>query len=172
MMYEPHDSAFPEPRRSGLATWLALAAFVGACLAVGYGGAALANDFPSVWYRSLERPSWSPPSWVFAPAWTTLYIMMGTAAWLVWKRRGFAGAPRALSLFGLQLLLNGLWTPLFFGLHAPGLALIDLIAMWVTVALTITAFAGLSRPAAWLMAPYLAWLTYAGALNLRIWQLN
>lgn len=160
------------PQRSPYTTWLALAAFIGLCEAVGLGSAQFMDNAQSSWFQTLERPAWGPPDWLFAPVWTALYAMMGTAAWLVWKRRGFGGAPLAMSLFGIQLVLNGLWTPIFFGLHEPGLALLDASALWLAVAGTTVVFARHSSKAAWIMTPYLLWTTYAWALNWQIWRLN
>lgn len=124
------------------------------------------------WYAALAKPSWNPPGWLFGPVWTTLYLLMAIAAWLIWCRGGFRGQARALSLFVAQLVVNAAWSPLFFGLHSIGWALVDLVAMWVLLALTLRAFSGVSRVAAGLLMPYLAWVTFAGYLNYTIWQLN
>lgn len=127
---------------------------------------------PDSWYDALEKPSWNPPSWVFGPAWTTVYIMMAIAAWLVWREGGWKQQGRALSLFLLQWLFNALWTPLFFGLHRPGLALIDILALWLAIAATLIAFWRARKVAGVLLIPYLAWVTFATALNFAIWRLN
>jgi tryptophan-rich sensory protein len=124
------------------------------------------------WYRSLVKPAWNPPSWVFGPVWTTLYGMMAVAAWRIWKRGGWEAQTPALRLFLLQLALNFSWSYLFFAFQQIELALVDIVVMWVLIALTIRAFARIDRPAAWLLAPYLAWVTYATTLNAAIAILN
>jgi benzodiazapine receptor len=124
---------------------------------------------PDAWFTALSKPAWNPPSWVFAPVWTLLYLAMGVAAWLVWRRGGGAFP---LLLWGLQLLLNALWTPLFFGLHRPDLALLDIGLLWLVLAATTLAFWRASTAAGVLMLPYLAWVSFALALNAAIWRLN
>jgi translocator protein len=121
------------------------------------------------WYPTLNKPSWRPPNWLFGPAWTFLYITMGIAAWLVWKA---GNARNALTLWGAQLALNFAWSFLFFGARSPGLGLIDIIAMWLAIAATIFAFAFKSRLAAFLMVPYLCWVSFALALNAAIFMMN
>ena len=150
-------------------TWAALAAWVGLCFAVAGLGARYA---PGPDYAALLKPSWTPPPGVFPPVWTTLYLMMAVAAWLVWQRFGFRGAPAALALFLGQLTLNALWSWLFFGLQRRGLALVDVGLLWVLIALTLAAFWRRSVPAGALLIPYLAWVTFAVALNFAIWRLN
>ncbi len=127
---------------------------------------------PGDWYASLKKPTWNPPGWVFGPVWTALYAMMGVAAWLVWKRGGFAVQRRPLALFLIQLALNAAWTPLFFGLHRPGLAFAEIVLLWLAIAATIRAFRHVSRPAAWLLAPYLVWVSFASVLNFTLWRMN
>lgn len=148
---------------------LALVGFVVLCLAVGSLGGWVTAQPVAEWYPTLAKPSWTPPPWLFAPVWTVLYMMMGVAAWLVWKAGNAKGA---LLLFGAQLLLNLAWSFLFFGARSPGLALIDIVAMWIAIAATIFAFAFRSRLAAFLMVPYLAWVSFAAALNAAIFMLN
>lgn len=130
---------------------------------------------PSVatWYQTLARPALNPPAWVFGPVWITLYALMGIAAFLVW-RTGISHmrVKSALAIFAVQLVLNTLWSIIFFGLHSPGGALIDIAALWIAIVLTIIAFAKISRPAAWLLVPYLAWVSFATYLNYAIWVLN
>lgn len=120
-------------------------------------------------YAWMPRPSWAPPGWVFAPVWALLYLLMAVAAFLVWRARG--GWSRALALYGVQLALNAAWTPIFFGLREPWIAFAEIVLLWLAVAATIIAFARVQKSAALLMAPYLAWMTFAAALNLRIAQL-
>lgn len=127
---------------------------------------------PGDWYAQLHKPAWNPPNWVFGPVWTLLYITMAIAAWLVWRRGGFMAQKKPLSLFLLQLFLNGLWTPLFFGLHWPGLALLDLLLLWLALLATVIAFWKVRPLAGALLVPYLVWVSFAGALNCALWRLN
>lgn len=152
--------------------WLALAGFLAACFAVaGLGGWFTSMGMPE-WYATLRKPVWNPPSWVFAPVWTTLYIMMAVAAWLVWKEAGFSGATAALTLFFVQLLLNVTWSGLFFGLQSPGWAMVELVVLWGTILGTTLLFFQHSTFAGALMVPYLLWVTFAGFLNAAIVRLN
>jgi translocator protein len=132
-----------------------------------------ATDTLNNWYANLNKPLFNPPSWLFGPVWTTLYIMMGIAAFLVW-RKGLDDKPVRIALlfFIIQLVLNGIWTPLFFGLHSPLLGLIDIILLLIAVILTVFYFLKISLPAALLLIPYLAWLTYATVLNTSLYILN
>ena len=146
-----------------LAAWLALS----------FAAAAIGAFFlPGEWYARLQKPAWSPPNWIFGPVWTALYAMMGIAAWLVWRRGGFDGQRVALSLFLLQLLLNALWSPLFFGLRNPALAFVDIALLWLAVMGTVIAFWRANSFSGGLLVPYLAWVTFASALNFAIWRLN
>lgn len=150
--------------------WLVLAGLILLCLITGtIGGMASAGAIED-WYRTIAKPSWTPPDWVFGPVWTVLYIMMAVAAWLVWKT-GDRVAP-ALILFGVQLALNLLWSLLFFGARSPGLALIEVVFLWTSVLLTMLAFFGRQSTAGWLFVPYLAWVSFAAVLNFAIWRLN
>lgn len=124
---------------------------------------------PRSWYSGLAKPSWAPPGWIFGPVWTLLYAMMGIAAWGVWRRRGWS-VPLAQWL--VQLALNAAWTPIFFGLRQPGWAFAEIVVLWLAIAATLVAFASVVRWSAWLLAPYLAWVTFAAALNFAIWRLN
>lgn len=144
-----------------------------AWLMVSFAAAAMGGLFmPGEWYASLKKPSWNPPGWVFGPVWTALYTMMAVAAWLVWQRGGFAAQRRPLTLFLVQLALNAVWTPLFFGLHWPGAAFAEITLLWLAIAATIAAFRPVSRAAAWLLVPYLAWVSFAAGLNFTLWRLN
>ena len=147
----------------GLLAWLVLVFSVSALSA---------RYMPGEWYRGLNKPSFNPPGWVFGPVWTVLYTMMAVAAFLVWRKAGFAGAQTALGLFLVQLALNGLWSWLFFGLQRPDLALIDIIALWFAILGTILAFRVHSKPAFILLLPYIAWVSFASVLNFAIWRLN
>jgi tryptophan-rich sensory protein len=148
---------------------VALGGWIVLCFAAASLGALF---MPGEWYASLRKPSWNPPNWIFGPVWTALYTMMGVAAWLVWKRGGFAEQRRPLGLFLLQLALNAAWTPLFFGMHALGPAFAEIVLLWVTIVATLAAFWPVSRTAACLLAPYLAWVSFAAALNFTLWRLN
>ena len=116
------------------------------------------------WYATLHKPSWNPPAWVFGPAWSLLYVLMAAAAWFVWREGGWETQRKAL--------LNALWTPLFFGMHRPGLALAEIIVLWLAIAATLASFWRVSKIAGVLLAPYLAWVSFAAVLNAAIWRLN
>jgi benzodiazapine receptor len=149
----------------GLLGWL-LVAFSAA--AVGGFASASANEL----YRELVRPSWAPPGWVFGPVWSVLYALMGIAAWLVWRARAFAGARRALVLFIVQLVANALWTWLFFVWRLGGAAFGEILLLWALILATMVLFWRFSKVAAALLFPYLAWVSFASALNFAIWRLN
>lgn len=127
---------------------------------------------PGTWYAQLQKPSFNPPAWVFAPVWTTLYVLMAVAAWLVWRRFGLHGARVALGLYLLQLVLNAAWTWIFFGLKLPGVAFAELVLLWLAVAATLVVFWRVERLAGWLLVPYLAWVSFAGVLNFSLWRMN
>jgi translocator protein len=127
---------------------------------------------PGEWYAGLAKPSWNPPGWIFGPVWTLLYTIMAVASWLVWKRGGWAVQRRPLTFFVVQLGLNAAWTPLFFGLQRPGWAFAEILLLWVAIVGTIAAFRPVSRAAAWLLVPYLAWVSFAAVLNGTLWRLN
>jgi tryptophan-rich sensory protein len=125
------------------------------------------------WYPTLAKPSWTPPGAVFAPVWTALYFLMAVAAWLVWRKAGGLAAARLpLALFAVQLALNAAWSILFFGLRMPGLAFGELMLLWLVIVATLAAFRRVLPAAGLLLAPYLAWVTFAGALNFALWRLN
>lgn len=156
------------PPRTPLARWAGLAVFALVVTAVALIGS-LTVTGTSAEYATLRQPSWAPPSWLFGPVWTVLYATIAVAGWLVWRR---VGADRALLVYGVQLLLNAAWTPLFFGAGAYGWALVDIVALWLTIVVNVAAFRPLSRPAALLLVPYLLWVTFATVLNAAIWLLN
>lgn len=124
------------------------------------------------WYAHLNKPSFNPPNFVFAPVWTMLYIFMGIALYLVWKLSASAVRNRAMVVFFVQLLLNFFWSLIFFNMHQTGWALIDIILLWLSILLTMRAFAPLSKTAGWLLFPYFLWVSFASVLNFSIWQLN
>lgn len=150
----------------GLIAWL-LATFA----AAGLGGYATGTSVGD-WYQHIAKPAWTPPDWIFGPAWTTLYALMAIAAWLVWRRGGFSVAGNALALFIVQLVLNAVWSVLFFGMRRPDLAAVEVIALWLAILVTIVAFWRHSRAAAMLLIPYMLWVSYASALNVAIAYLN
>lgn len=125
------------------------------------------------WYSTLVKPALNPPSWVFGPVWTTLFALMGIAAFLIWKKGLEQKRVKiALGIFLGQLVLNTLWSIIFFGLKSPGAAFIEITFLWLAILATIIAFAKLSKPAAWLLAPYILWVSFAAYLNYSIWMLN
>ena len=162
-----------EPRRN---PYVALLLFLTACYGVGFLGAQATNSALGFWYLVLNRPSWSPPNWLFAPVWTVLYGLMGWAAWRVWLvPHGEVPSGRrtaALVLFFAQLVLNGLWSWIFFAWHQIGMALIEIGALWLAILATTVLFWKSDRKAGWLMLPYLAWVAFAAALNFAILRLN
>jgi tryptophan-rich sensory protein len=164
-----NDPEAKVPFPSRLKSAFALAGWLALC----FGAASLGAVFmPGEWYAALRKPSWNPPGWVFGPVWSALYTMMAVAVWLVWKRGGFVAQRRPLALFLAQLFLNAAWTPLFFGLHRPGIALVEIVLLWLAIAATLAAFRPVSRVAVWLLAPYLVWVSFATMLNLALWRLN
>lgn len=153
--------------------WIALVGFVGLCLLVGITASAFTGPAIKGWYTMLQRPPGTPPDWVFPPVWTILHIMIGTSAWLVWWRGPVGRRQRAaLRLWGWQLLLNALWSPAFFGMQSTGLGLMVIVPMLVLIVLTMVAFVRLNRLSVALLAPYLAWVSYATYLNAGFWLLN
>ena len=156
------------PPRTPSARWLGLAAFGAAVVAAALVGVLGVSGTPAE-YQSLEQPSWAPPSWLFGPVWTVLYAMIAVAGWLVWRRTGWT---TALTVYAVQLVLNALWTPIFFGFGRYGLALVDIAVLWVLIGVTIWLFRPVSRVAAALLLPYWAWVTFATALNAFIWNAN
>ena len=127
----------------------------------------------STWYPTLVKPSFNPPAWVFGPVWTVLYIMMGVAAFLVWRRGlDVDGVRIALTIFVVQLALNGIWSILFFGMQEPGWALAEIILLWIAIGTTILLFWRVAPAAGALLLPYLAWVSFATVLNASLWWLN
>lgn len=138
--------------------------------AVAYLGSSVTTPSIGNWYASLNKPSFSPPNWIFGPIWTLLFLLMGIASYLVWKKQKKIKAP--LKLYGLQLVFNFLWSYFFFGLHWPDLALLDIILLWVFIFFTVRSFYRVKKTAAYLLYPYLAWVSFASILNLSIFLLN
>ncbi len=148
---------------AGFFGWLLL------CLAAAAPGVLF---MPGEWYAALVKPPWNPPKSIFGPVWSALYAMMAVAAWLVWRRGGCTVRRHALVPFFMQLALNALWTPLFFGLHWMGVAFVEILFLWLAIAWTIAAFNRVDRVAAGLLWPYLAWVSFASVLNATLWRLN
>ena len=123
------------------------------------------------WYAGLAKPLLNPPAWVFGPTWTILYLLMGVSLWLVWTSQS-GEKSKALWLFAIQLVLNTIWSPIFFGAQSISGALTIIVLLWAAIVLTLKIFTKISRPAAWLLVPYLLWVTFAGYLNFAIWMLN
>src|SRR3982751_3152414 len=158
-------------RRSAKEQALGLVGWLGASFAAG-GLGAVASSNAGAFYRELSRPVWAPPAWLFGPVWSVLYVLIGVAAWLVWRRHGFQGAATALRLFVAQLFANALWTWLFFQWHLGAVAFVEIVLLWLLIAAPLVSFWRLHRPAALLLVPYLAWVSFATALTLALWQRN
>lgn len=144
---------------------------IGLSLAAGFIGSFFTFDSITTWYNTLTQPSWTPPNWVFGPVWTTLYVLMGVAAALVYKS-GQKGRWLALSLFFFHLVVNAAWSIVFFGMHEPAAALLIIKALWLLIVAMMIFFWRYSRTATYLLIPYLVWVTYASTLNLGIILLN
>lgn len=142
-------------------------------LAVGYSASLFTIPEIDGWYRGLQKPSWSPPNSVFAPVWTSLYILMGLASFIFWNKVSIIRQSRLGTLFYLaQLVFNFCWSLIFFRLHQPGWALADIALLWISIIITIFLFGRVSKLAAWLLVPYLCWVSFAAALNYSIWKFN
>jgi tryptophan-rich sensory protein len=159
------------PPASRTASWLGLVGWVALCLAAGAVGA-VASVRAADFYLQLQRPGWAPPPWLFGPVWTVLYVLMGVAAWLVWRERGWTRARSALSLFVVQLACNAAWTWLFFAWRRGELALADIVLLAALIVATMAAFARVRTLAAALLVPYLLWVLFATALTASVWQRN
>lgn len=147
----------------GLLGWL-LSAFAAAALG------AVASVDAATFYAQLSKPSWAPPAWVFGPVWSSLYLLMGVAAWLVWRSPGSRNA--ALTLFCMQLAANALWSWMFFAWHRGALAVVNVLVLLALLVCTVTAFWRSSRPAALMLLPYLLWVSFASLLTWSVWQRN
>lgn len=148
---------------------------VGLVVSVGitFSAAFIGSRFPvDEWYAALTKPAWNPPNWIFGPVWGLLYLLMAIAAWLVWRESGFSGAGLPLAIFGIQLVLNAAWSWIFFGLHALGIALVEILILWAAILWTMLAFWKVSPISGVLLVPYLLWVTFASFLNFNLWSLN
>jgi translocator protein len=156
-------------QRGRAVQWLGLFGWIIVCFVPSATGAFIET---SAWYASLEKPAWTPPSWVFGPVWTTLYVLMGIAVWRVWLRHGFAEARGELVFFLVHLLFNAAWTWLFFGLHLIVIAAIEIILLWAMILLLVILFWRRDAIAGALLLPYLLWVSYATTLNIGFAALN
>jgi len=146
---------------------------VSVCLLTGFMGSFVSIDSVRTWYADLSRPSFTPPDWTFGVVWPILYVMMGISAFLIWnKGLDKKRVKAALGLFVLQLVLNGLWTPIFFGLHMIAIALVEIVLLWVAILLTIIAFWRISKLSTIFLFPYILWVSFAVVLNAALWYLN
>lgn len=142
-------------------------------VAVGGVGGFFTSSSANDWFTTINKPSFNPPSWLFAPVWTTLYILMGIAFFIVWiKTAKRTLKQKAIFFYFVQLALNFCWSFIFFYAHETGWALVDITLLWLMILVTIIYFSKISKPAAWLLVPYIAWVSFATALNFAIWQLN
>ena len=157
----------------GVRGFLKLLAFIIICQLAGIIGGLATTTSVNTWYQQINKPSFTPPDWIFGPVWITLYALMGIAVYLVWRQRvSNPKAKTAIVLFFSQLALNALWSILFFGFRSPGLAFIEILALWAFVLFTTIYFFRISLAASGLMLPYILWSSFAVALNFEIWRLN
>lgn len=162
----------PPQERGGVRKWLMLAALLALVLIVAAVGSTFTTPKIPGWYAALNKPFFNPPSWIFGPVWTVLYVAMAFAAWRVWLAPGSTARSAALAWFFMQLFLNALWSPVFFGLESPGIALVVILALLVALVMTVRAFFAVDRLAGWIMTPYLAWVAFASLLNGAIASMN
>jgi benzodiazapine receptor len=150
-------------------TWSSALGLLGFFVAVFAAASTGAFFTPGAWYAGLSKPSWNPPNWLFAPAWAVLYTTIAVAGWLVWRQ---AGLGTEIWIWAGSLMLNAAWSWLFFGLKRMDLAFYELVVFWLSILATILVFAPVSALAAWILVPYLAWVTFAGLLNWTLWRMN
>ncbi|CAN5769557.1 hypothetical protein BH10CHL1_BH10CHL1_41130 [soil metagenome] len=186
-MASSHETQKPQAiLHQGKRNWLALIVALAAPFAAAAIGARATNNSVNTWYKTLRKPAWNPPSWVFGPVWTVLYTMMGIASWLVWRSSNQSTTPNAtditpskqqavkgaLALYGVHLVLNTLWSVLFFGQRNIKWAFIELVVLWSMIVATLTSFYRIRRTAGLLLVPYLLWCSFAAVLNATIWRMN
>jgi tryptophan-rich sensory protein len=152
--------------------WVPLGLFLVLAFAAAALGALATATSVDTWYPTLRKPDWNPPSWIFSPVWTFLYLLMAVATWRAWRTEDVVTARRTVSLYSAQLTLNALWSILFFGLRQPGAALLEIIVLWALLVLILLRYWRLDRVAAVLWIPYVAWVTFAAFLNGTLWTLN
>ncbi len=150
----------------------ALVGFLAAAFATAAIGSLATFRGVETWYPGLSKPAWTPPSALFGPVWSALYIAMAVAAWRVWRKQSGRAAHAVLRTYAAQLVLNGLWSVLFFGMRRPDLAMVDIVALWLLLVVALVRFWPVDRVAGWLWLPYVAWVTFASMLNASIWMLN
>lgn len=156
-------------RSARISSSLALLAFVALC----FGTAWVASQHePGAWYAALEKPSWNPPAWIFAPVWAVLYLAMAVAAWLVWRRRQRAAVAVPLTIFFVQLVLNAAWSWIFFGLHRMDWAFLEIVILEAAILATVVLFWRIRPLTGALLVPYAAWVAFAAVLNFTLWRMN
>ena len=155
-----------------LRSLIGLAVSLGLCFGAGFLGSVFTTPSIPTWYAGLAKPSWTPPAWIFSPAWSILYGMMALALWLIWRRGGGATATVPIVLFMVQLVLNVLWSILFFGFRMPGVAFAEIVFLWLAILATMITFWRLHSWAGLLLLPYLIWTAFAGVLNFALWRMN
>ena len=144
-----------------------------ACQIAGFAGSVFTTPSIPTWYASINKPAFTPPNWVFAPAWTTLFLLMGISLYIIWdKGLGSRDSKLAVSVFGVQLALNVIWSLLFFGLQNPFFAFVEIIMLWTAILATIMLFYKISKKAGILLVPYIFWVSFAAFLNYSVWMLN
>lgn len=142
------------------------------CQLAGFIGSLFTTPAIPEWYASLQKPSFTPPNWLFSPVWIFLYLLMGVTLYLLWQTASKKGAKLALLLFSIQLVLNMLWSVIFFGLKSPMVAFIEILVLWVAIILTMTKSLKVARVAGYLLLPYIIWVSFAAVLNFFLWKLN
>ena len=152
--------------------WLHLVVCIVICLLAGIIGSFFTTKNIPTWYAAINKPAFNPPNWIFGPVWTTLYLMMGISLFLVWRQRNALNISHALIFFSIQLILNALWSFLFFGMKLLLLGFIEICILWIFILLSIITFSGISSTASYLLIPYLLWVSYASVLNYFIFKLN
>ncbi|MEM7454760.1 MAG: TspO/MBR family protein [Planctomycetota bacterium] len=159
-------------KKSPAASIIGLIVCIAVCFAAGAVGGFATSSSVNGWYVDLAKPSWNPPGWIFGPVWFTLYVMMGTSLWLVWRGASFDQNRFAIGWFGFHLVLNSLWSILFFGMRQPGWAFGEIILLWISIVVSMLLFKRFSGVAVALLVPYLCWVSFASVLNYTIWQMN
>jgi len=153
-------------------SWVKLVIAILVCQLAGLAGAIYTSGSLTTWYATLAKPLFNPPNWIFAPVWITLFLLMGISLWLVWQKEKKKNINTAFVFFSIQLVLNAMWSAFFFGMQNPLYALIDIALLWLAILATILSFWKISKPAAYLLVPYILWVSFAAVLNFYIWRLN
>ncbi len=168
----PQIESIEQASRSAGVLVIGLMVSIALCFLAGGIGSIATTSSVNGWFAEVNKPTWNPPNWIFGPVWSTLFLMMGVSAWLVWKQAGFQNAKFELGWFAFHLLLNILWSVLFFGLQQMGWACVEIVVLWLSIAATMVLFYRHSKLAAGLLIPYLLWVSFAAFLNYTIWRLN